>query len=45
MDARWRLALDTAHPTAPEAPVQSGKPVTVGARSLLLLVGARRAGE
>ena len=45
MDARWRLALDTAHPTAPEAPVPPGTPVTVGARSLLLLVGARRSGE
>ena len=40
MDARWRLALDTAHPAAPEAPVPPGTPVTVGARSLLLLVGA-----
>jgi isoamylase len=45
MDARWRLALDTAHPTAPEAPVPPGTPVTVGAWSLLLLVGARRSGE
>jgi glycogen operon protein len=45
MDTRWRLALDTAHPTAPEAPVPPGMPVTVGAWSLLLLVGARRSGE
>ena len=40
MDARWRMALDTAHPTAPEALVPAGTPITVAARSLLLLVGA-----
>ena len=44
-DAHWRLALDTARPTAPEAPVPPGTPVTVGARSLLLLVGALTSGE
>jgi isoamylase len=44
LDAGWRLALDTAHPAATEAAVPPGTPVTVGARALLLLVGARRRG-
>ena len=44
IDAGWRLALDTAHPAAAEVPVPPGTPVTVGAWSLLLLVGARRRG-
>jgi hypothetical protein len=39
------LVLDPSFETAPEAPVPPGTPVTVGARSLLLLVGARRSGE
>ena len=44
IDAGWRLVLDTAHPAAPEVPVPPGTPVTLGARSLKLLVGARRRG-
>jgi glycogen operon protein len=39
IDAGWRLALDTADPAAAEAPVPPGMPVTVRARSLLLLGG------
>jgi isoamylase len=42
--ARWRRALDTADPAAPaETPVPPDKPVTVGPRSFVLLVGTRTA--